>query len=279
MKQFCIITPIYKETPDPIEIISLQRLNNIIGNKNYDVYFVTHNELNIDKYISLYPNAKISYFDKYFFQNTATYSQLCMNYNLYSTYKEYEYLFIYQTDCYLLRDEFSLFCNGYDYIGAPVCSTDCGWPTVKTVNGVQQYSPIIGNGGFSVRKIETFLDITDPNGDFRKSVQLTDELIKELLWEDLFICVELPKFYDINIAPLKVGYEFAWDMSVDVIYNYFNITKFPMCIHAWDKNIRFWQDKLDELKDNQEVIDFCETKHKYFFTIYYGENNETIRKD
>ena len=65
-KLFCIITPIYNETPDPIEKLSLIRLNNLIGNLNYDVYFVTYKGLNIDEYLKLYPNAKISYFDKYY---------------------------------------------------------------------------------------------------------------------------------------------------------------------------------------------------------------------
>jgi len=277
MKQFCIVTPIYKETPDPIEIISLQRLNTVIGHKDYDVYFITHKELNIDDYIKLYPNAKISYFDKYFFESTATYSQMCLNYNFYSLYKEYEYMFIYQTDCYLVYDNFSIFCKGYDYIGAPIFSTDCGWPTIVEVNGKKEYKPVIGNGGFSLRKIDTFLDITNPNGEFRQTVNLTDEHIKSLLFEDLFICVQIPKYYDINIAPLQIGLMFAWDMSVDVIYNLWNYKQLPMCIHAWDKNIRLWQDLLPELKNNTEVIDFCEDKHKEFFKIYYNEKNETFR--
>lgn len=277
-KAFCIITPIYKETPDPIEQLSLQRLHNVIGELNYDVYFVTYQGLNINEYIKLYPNAKISYFDKYFFQSTATYSQLCFNYDFYNTYNEYDYMFIYQTDCYLINDNFHTYTTfDYDYIGAPIFSTDCGWPTVKEVNGKRVYTPVIGNGGFSMRKISTFIELTDPNGEFRQTVQLTDEHIKHLLWEDLFICVELPKYYDIRIAPLKVGFSFAWDMSVDVIYNLWNIHTLPMCIHAWDKNIRFWQLHIPEIKDNVEVIEFCEEKHKEFFKLYYNERNETYR--
>lgn len=277
-KPFCIITPIYKETPDPIEKISLTRLNTLIGELNYDVYFVTHKELNIDEYVKLYPNAKISYFDKYFFQNTATYSQLCFNYDFYNTYNEYDYMFIYQTDCYLLKDNFYEYTTfDYDYIGAPIFSTDCGWPTVKTINGEEVYMPVIGNGGFSMRKISTFIEMTDPNGELRQTINLTDEHIKQLLYEDLFICVEMTKYYDIHIAPLKVGFTFAWDMSVDVIYNLWGIHEFPMCIHAWDKNIRFWQLHIPDIQNNTEVIEFCEEKHKDFFKLYYNERNETFR--
>ena len=277
-KTFCIIIPIYNETPNPIEKLSLTRLNNLIGELNYDVYFVTYKGLNIDEYLKLYPNAKISYFDKYFFQNTETYSQLCLNYDFYNTYNEYDYMFIYQTDCYLVNDNFYEFTAlDYDYIGAPIFSTDCGWPTIKKVNGEEVYQPVIGNGGFSMRKISTFIEITDPNGEFRQTLNVTDEQIKQILFEDLFICVTLPKTYDIRIAPLKVGLSFAWDMSVDVIYNLWGYHKLPMCIHAWDKNIRFWQLHIPDIKNNTEVIEFCEEKHKDFFKLYYNERNETFR--
>ena len=50
-----------------------------------------------------------------------------------------------------------------------------------------------------------------------------------------------------------------------------------MCIHAWDKNIRFWQNHLPELVNNEEIINYCEEKHKEFFKLYYNERNETYR--
>ena len=41
MKTFCIVIPIYKSEPDFIEEVSLRRLNTVIKNSNYNVYFVT----------------------------------------------------------------------------------------------------------------------------------------------------------------------------------------------------------------------------------------------
>ena len=277
---FCIVIPIYKEIPDPIEIISLNRLNKIIGEKNYDVYFITHEELNIEKYVELYPCAKTKFFDKSFFESTKSYSYLCLSYELYNTFNEYKKMFIYQTDCYLIEDKFDTFANlEYDYIGAPVFSNDCGWPTVtKDENGNSRYFPVIGNGGFSMRDIETFMIFTDPNGEVKTTTHLTEQLIKEhCLFEDLFICVDLPKVFDINIATFPIGLMFAWDMSVDVIYDFLKVKQFPMCIHAWDKNIRFWQKYLPELINNEEIVNYCEEKHKEFFRLYYNERNETYR--
>ena len=38
MKKFCIVLPVYKETLDCVEEISLKRLHSVIGEKGYDVY-------------------------------------------------------------------------------------------------------------------------------------------------------------------------------------------------------------------------------------------------
>lgn len=276
-KKFCIVIPIYKKTPDVIETISLQRLNKVIGEKNYDVYFITYEGLNIHKYNELFSTAKIEYFDKHFFDNTATYSQLCLSYDFYNRFNTYKYMYIYQTDCYLVTDLLETFCDlNFDYIGSPILSTDCGWPTVKQINGENVYCPVIGNGGFSLRKIETFLYILHPDGKFVKQTNFND-IFKDIAFEDLFICVNIPQYTPLNIATYEIGLLFSWDMSVDVIYDLWNNKRFPMAIHAWDKNIRFWKRFMPELKNNDSVIEFCEEKHKNFFKLYYNENDVTYR--
>ena len=281
MKTFCIVIPIYKSEPDFIEEVSLRRLNTVIKNSNYNVYFVTYPELDISKYYEFINDLEVStiFFDKHFFESKHTYSQLCINYDFYNVFSDYEYMYIYQTDCYLNNDNLLDFCKlGYDYIGAPIMSTDCGWPTVtKNDKGQEIYMPVIGNGGFSLRKIETFKDITNPDGEFRQEYKLTDDILNKVLWEDMYFCVTVKQYYDFNIAPLSVGNKFAWDMSVDILYNFFKIKSFPMCIHAWDKNIRFWNLYIPELIENKEITKYCENKYKDFFKLYYYENNSTLR--
>jgi hypothetical protein len=66
-------------------------------------------------------------------------------------------------------------------------------------------------------------------------------------------------------------------MSVDILYDFFKIKTLPMCIHAWDKNIRFWNKHIPELIENKDITDFCENKYKDFFKLYYDENNSTMR--
>jgi hypothetical protein len=256
-------------------------LNTVIGQKNYNVYFVAYPELDLTKYYEFVNDLNVSpiFFDKRFFESKHTYSQLCINYDFYNVFSDYEYMYIYQTDCYLNTDNLFDFCElGYDYIGAPIMSTDCGWPTItENKQGKKVYMPVIGNGGFSLRKIETYKDITNPNGEFIQEYNLTEDILKNVIWEDLYFCVTIKQLYDLNISPLHIGTKFAWDMSVDILYSFFNIKNFPMCIHAWDKNIRFWNKHIPELIENKDITDFCENKYKDFFKLYYDENNSTMR--
>ena len=278
MKQFCIVIPIYKKELDCIEEISINSIKRVIGKKNYDIYFVCPESLDITNYLKILPKAKEKRFADKFFESTATYSRLCVSYDFYNTFSEYEYMIIYQLDCYLFRDEFKQWCDkGYDYIGGTIISTDCGWDTVKKNRG-NVYQPYVGNGGFSLRKIETFKDICDPNGELRTTYKITDEILDQIKWEDKFFCNDLYEIYKLDIPFWKEALEFSMDMSVDVLYNQFKWQGTPMALHAWDKNIRWWKKVLPELIDNKEVSDYCEKKHEEFFKLYYAENDSSFRQ-
>lgn len=292
-KQYCIVIPIYKETLDCVEEISLNRLRKVLLDDKVldkvctDVYLVCPKGLDTSNYEKIYNTwdeftfLKKKEFDPSYFKSTDTYSQLCISYDFYNSFNEYDYMLIYQLDCYLFRDEISAWCNkGYDYIGGPILSTDCGWDTVKKSmqkNGKEVWHPYVGNGGFSLRKISTFLDITDPNGELRTTYELTDELLKAVKYEDKYFCNDLYNFYQLEIPSWNEALKFAFDMSVDIIYTLFKFEGTPMGIHSVDKNIRWWKKVIPEFMD-QKVIDYCEEKHKDFFKLYYDENDSTLRK-
>lgn len=279
-KLFCIVIPIYKEILDMIELLSLQRLYNVLKDKNYDIYIVTHKDINLSNIYNLIPNLNIfvEYFDKRYFDGIKGYSQLCVNNEFYSRFSKYEYMYIFQLDVYLVKDNLSDFCKlNYDYIGAPILSTDCGWPTIKTINNKKVFTPAVGNGGFSLRKISKFKDITDPNGEYRTYYNITDEFNSKIYFEDLYFCTYVKDRYDFTVPSFKIAVQFAWDMSADIMYYNWGIKNLPMAIHAWDKNIRLWQTIIPELINNTEIIDFCENKHKDFFKLYYNENNSSLR--
>lgn len=295
-KQYCVVIPIWKETLDCVEEISLKRLRKVLIDdkmnagiwhemKDYSpVYLVCPKGLDTSAYEKIYNvgdseiDLKKVEFEPGYFKSTATYSQLCISYDFYNTFSEYEYMLIYQLDCYLFKDEIKKWCNkGYDYIGGPIISTDCGWDTVKKSREGKSWQPYVGNGGFSLRKISTFKEITDPNGELRVKYKLTDDKLKNVIFEDKYFCNDLYNYYELDIPSWDEALYFGLDMSVDVIFDYFKWTGEPMGIHSVDKNIRWWKKVIPEFSD-QKVIDYCEEKHKDFFKLYYDENDSTLRK-
>lgn len=297
-KQYCIVIPVYKEDLDCVEEISLNRLRKVLVddeltrwhelNEDYefpDVYLVYPEGIDVSKYKAIYNKLgakeswlKFKSFDPEYFKSTATYSQLCISYNFYKAFDEYEYMLIYQLDCYLFEDKIKEWCDkGYDYVGAPILSTDCGWDTVKKSQKGKKWQPYVGNGGFSLRKISTFKEVTDPEGEFRKEYELTDEALKVITFEDKYFFNDIYDFYQFDIPSWKEALEFGLDMSVDIVYNYLHWEGKPMGIHSVDKNIRWWKKVIPEFMD-QKVIDYCEEKHKEFFKLYYDENDSTLRR-
>ena len=276
MKDFCIVIPVYKTELDCVETISLNRLNTVIGDKNYDVYLVCPTDLDTTNYFKLFSNLKIKTYSPDFFKSTASYSQLCISYDFYNDFSDYKNMIIYQLDCYLFSDNIQAWCDrDYDYIGGPILSTDCGWDTVKKNQG-NEYKPYVGNGGFSLRKIEVFKEITDPAGEFRTRYELTDDKLKNVIFEYKYFCNDLFNLFKLYTPTWQQSLYFCLDMSVDIVFNNMNWKGFPMCAHAVDKNIRYWKNVIPEF-GNQDVIDFCEKKHEDFFKLYYDENDSTFR--
>lgn len=75
---------------------------------------------------------------------------------VYKAFAKYEYMLIAQLDAVCFRDDLDEWCGkDYDYVGAPWCHL------CKHVCRTDQYrseEKLVGNGGLSLRKIQTFLD-------------------------------------------------------------------------------------------------------------------------
>ena len=243
--QFAIAIPVYKESPDAYEEISLRRLLYITEGK-YPVYIVHPKSLDIKNYVHIY-NSKIYdvQLNDTWFKSIYTYSQLCIRHFFYEIFNEYEYIYIYQLDSYLFRDELEEWCSkGYDYIGAPIFSKLSFWPELMKTK-----TPQVGNGGFSLRKVSTFLYITDPVGEFRISNHLTDRVLSEVIIEDTYFCDIVPNYYgyELKRPDWEDALKFSWDQTLDIA-SYYSDYAIPMGCHAWTKDISFWKDKICELE-------------------------------
>lgn len=139
-----IVVPAYKAEPSPEEEISFKHLLHFLG--RYDKHLVVPKSLKVS-----YPDFSVKRFDDGFFKSTETYSALLLQEDFYKAFREYEYILIYQLDALVFSDQLLEWCDrGFDYIGAPWLPCELT-PHVKV--------PRVGNGGFSLRRVESFLRV------------------------------------------------------------------------------------------------------------------------
>jgi hypothetical protein len=141
-----IVVPIYQANLTPDEEISLLHLQHALG--SYDKYFVAPELLEIKC-----RGIGVKRFDDRFFADTASYSKLLLSRMFYEAFAEYKYILVYQLDCLVFSDQLSRWCGaGFDYIGAP-------W--LKNHTDPSQGFSRVGNGGLSLRRVESFLAVFD----------------------------------------------------------------------------------------------------------------------
>ena len=155
MKNCIVVIPIYKNVPAREESASIRQTFRVLG--QHDIVFVTHAECLLDAYREIaeaeHCTLRTEFFDKGYFDSTAHYSDLCLSEEFYLRFKDYEYMLICQTDAWVFRDELDYWCSqGYDYIGAPIYFPYSSKRFTHIFYGV-------GNGGFSLRRIEYCLRI------------------------------------------------------------------------------------------------------------------------
>jgi hypothetical protein len=274
MHSVVIIIPVYKTIPDKFEIISFNQCIKVLN--NYPICIVTHKNLDIQYYKNLLENSHINYklefFDKSFFENIVGYNRLLLSTIFYKSFNNYKYMLIYQLDAYVFRDELDYWCNqSYDYIGAPWFEEFGSFEDGKKLWKV-------GNGGFSLRKVDCFIHILSYVGpvykpyyirksfSFKKSTNLfrtisffiakcfgyknnISHLIeKNKLNEDYFWTLTFHhSWIKLDVAPVEIAIKFAFEKSPDYLFNQ-NNQKSPFGCHAWEKYgyQNFWMHYISE---------------------------------
>ena len=144
-QQVAIVVPMHNRaelTPD--EQISFEHLRRYLG--GYDKYLVVPESLNIDL-----PGCSLKRFGDEYFGSVAANTRLLLSEDFYRAFTDYQYILIYHLDALVFSDQLRAWCEtGLDYIGPPwLQCADSPW--VKEAR--------VGNGGFSLRKIESFLKV------------------------------------------------------------------------------------------------------------------------
>ncbi|MCW3160312.1 DUF5672 family protein [Chryseobacterium oryctis] len=261
-----IIIPIYKNIPDDDDIISLNQVFHILS--NYQITFIHPKSLDISAYKKF--GSSFVDFDDVYFKNIYGYNKLMMNLNFYNKFSQ-KYILVYQTDCFVFKDELMYWCQkDFDYIGAPWIRSSEKIPFLKLIlekttssfkafinfkgNGKWQKDKSllfnnVGNGGFSLRKREKFIEILEKLPEV-VDIYLNRKNSGEFYAEDVFFSIEPERN---NIPFSKPNYKEACLFSIENKQGKaleINKGQLPFGCHRWTKKKDFWRDIFKKFNAN-----------------------------
>lgn len=121
IRKTCLVTlVVYKEHLENFEKLSLHRMFRVLH--NYDITLICPEDLDMTEYDEIaraenYPNYIRWTFDKDYFTSKHSYNLLMVNYNFWYGVRNYDYIFNYQLDCYIFKDDLQKWMNeSYDQV-------------------------------------------------------------------------------------------------------------------------------------------------------------------
>jgi hypothetical protein len=128
------------------EQVSMRHLMHFLGSKDYDRYLIAPAKLSVS-----FDGFQVKYFSQKFFGSAQAFNRLAYTPALYEAFIDYKFLFIYHLDSLVFSDQLKDWCKrDFDYIGAPwIRCSDAPWVT----------KPRVGNGGFTLMKVESALKV------------------------------------------------------------------------------------------------------------------------
>ncbi len=175
-------------------------------------------------------------------ESIASYNQMMLTIDFYMRFEKYKYILIYQLDAFVFSDQLDRFCQcGFDYIGAP-------W--LKGIKYYKDFSKCVwhvGNGGLSLRKVNSFIKIL-------KNMNIEDDsVVEDIFWASC-------DGEDFHVAPIDIALQFAFECDVEECYLR-NGKCLPFGCHAWGKyNYNFWKPYIENegynyVMENKSILD------------------------
>lgn len=236
LSKVAVVVPYYHSDLSELEKVSLSQCKKVLG--KYPIILLVPEKISEEDL----PNDFSYIYERvpdFYLESVSTYNKMMLSKEFYVRFSMYEYILIYQLDAIVFSDQLDAFCNlGYDYIGAPWIH---GVRCVFDLHEIQFIT--VGNGGLSLRKISTFLQMLTDN-DISIPYTNNFQAIKneDVIWSSNLLRKDIYK-----VAPMKVALQFAFEQDVQKCYE-MNHKKLPFGCHAWERfNFRFWKPYLEEM--------------------------------
>ncbi|AFC25963.1 DUF5672 family protein [Saprospira grandis] len=240
MKTAIVCIPIYREQPTDNELLALRQAVRVLGKQPFS--FIAAEGFDAAPYLAHAPKATVEYFEPAYFASVKGYNRLMLRADFYRRFQAYDYLLIYQLDAFVFRDELAHWmAQDYDYIGAPWIEAPPS-PVDKRplFNLANMMKGQVGNGGFSLRKIERFIQAAKQWGGLLRATGKNEDF--------LWACV-LPYFMKFKRPKEAEALRFAFELSPAKAYAQ-NGEQLPFGCHAWEKyEPEFWAPFIQAEKD------------------------------
>jgi len=203
-------------------------------------------------------------FDGKYFKDKFTYSKLLCSLEFYESFASYDFVQIVQTDCWVFDDKLDYFASEeFDYIGAP-------WMKNGFKGKPESELWKVGNGGFSLRKVTSFISIikqiekttngTLPVfknmgggiiGAFKKRGVRNNlrHYIKSPPGEDIFWSIYVPLVFgnEFKVADAKLAAHYSFETLPKYLFEEVTFGTLPMGCHNWKNNdLQFWEEHIKE---------------------------------
>lgn len=269
MQKVVVVIPTHKANPTDNELASFRQCYKILG--THPIRIVAPEGLEMSVYKNAVPETEIVFIDPIWLSSIEQYNKLKISLYFYHLFRDYEYLLTYELDAWVFRDELLYWCDkGYDYIGAPWFEGYINPTSYKIVD--------VGNSGFSLRKVNSALDITKRLKIMAKwrrfwyktrlqAILRFESKVLEKIFKihfnpytiNLFANWQLQEDYywakyvsssfpEFRVAPKEEGVRFSFECNPSLLFK-MNSEQLPFGCHAWEKyELEFWEEYI-ELKN------------------------------
>jgi len=255
--QLAVVVPVYRAALDPEEAVSLESAFRVLG--HHHLVMVKPDGLDTSALQARFPFAAVETFDPGYFRSIQGYNRLLLSTAFYERFLSSAYLLVCQLDVFVFRDDLASWVErGYDYVGAPWVSGSAAslllHRAARALGRLRPGAPErihpyelrnrVGNGGFSLRKVETH---------HRLSVVLKavidhylDNAGTHHFHEDVFWSVEPARCGQAHRTPgVAEALAFAWDINPERLFALAG-GRLPMAAHGWYKgrHLAFWAERV-----------------------------------
>lgn len=257
-KSVIITIPIYTTKLSVYDWAAIEQCFKVLS--NYTICYIKPDSLDISSIEERFKADLTVSFADHFFAGISGYNRLMLSPVFYNKFREWKYIFIYQTDAWVFCDKLEEWCSkNYDYIGAPwipkkkysqtyyklyvaIKSVYCKLFSVPNYNKLY-YN--VGNGGVSLRKVEKFAQESTKRE--REIELLMVKKARDFYNEDVYWSLTInQRERVIEIPEWSEALNFSFDKNPAESLEH-NGGKLPFCCHGWTKPkmFAFWQKYID----------------------------------